>query len=58
MRDVRLSYWASILDPLYSMLLYQDPAIATVLEGLYELIAHIRIVGQGHFTWGKTPDSA
>ena len=49
---------SDIRELLNGVFLNQDPAIATLLESLDELIADIRVVGQSHFGRGESPDSA
>ena len=53
MGQVRALGVAAVLGLLDGMLLDQDPLVATIPQGLDELVGQIRVVGQGHLGGGE-----
>ena len=49
---------AAVLGPLHRVLLHQHPAVAALLERLDELVADVRVVGQGHLGRGEPSHAA
>ena len=54
MGQVALTELAAVLGPLDAVLLYQEPTVAAVQQGADELVADVRVVGQGHLR-GREP---